>query len=69
MKFAAKELQDITKQISGAELPIVSEHSGKGLEIVLATPDTVPEIKELFAEDLKAIGEEKGQSDLHLQHQ
>ena len=60
LKFAAKELQDITKQISGAELPIVSEHPGKGLEIVLATPDTVPEIKELFAEDLKAIGELDG---------
>ena len=60
LKFAAKELQDITKQISGAELPIVSEHPGKGLEIVLATPDTVPEIKELFVEDLKAIGELDG---------
>lgn len=60
LQFAAQELQEFVKKISGAELPVVSELSGSGLTIVLATPETVPEISTLFAEDLAEIGELDG---------
>ena len=60
LQFAAQELQENVQKISGAELPIAGTHSNGKLEIVLATPDTVPEIAELFADDLAAIGELDG---------
>ncbi|MGI5855562.1 MAG: DUF4838 domain-containing protein [Candidatus Merdivicinus sp.] len=60
LQLAQKELQDFVKKISGAELPAISTLSGSGLEIVLATPDTVPEITVLFAEDLEWIGDTDG---------
>ena len=60
LQFASQELQEFVKKISGAELSIVSSLSDDKLTVVLATPETVPEISTLFADDLAEIGELDG---------
>ena len=57
---ALKEMQDIVAMISGAVLPQTDVLKEEGMQIVLATPDTFPDLSTLFAEDLAWIGESDG---------
>ena len=57
---ALKEMQDTVAMISGATLPRAEALKDEGLQIVLATPDTLPEISTLFADDLAWIGDSDG---------
>ncbi|MBE6598629.1 MAG: DUF4838 domain-containing protein [Ruminococcaceae bacterium] len=60
-KYAAEELAYHTAKVSGAQTEIVTSGKGDGLPIIIATPHSLPEIAELFPEDiawLRETGEE-----------
>ncbi len=50
--YAAEELLYHAEKVSGATLSVVNEADANGLSIVIGTPDTNPEIAELFPEDM-----------------
>ncbi len=59
-KFAAEELAYHVKTVSGADISIVNAAAEDSLPIVIATPDSLPELETLFADDLnwlRTLGE------------
>ncbi|MBE6599136.1 MAG: DUF4838 domain-containing protein [Ruminococcaceae bacterium] len=62
-QYAAEELAYHIKKVSGAEVAVVTEKTGDGLPIIIGTPETVPDLAELFSEDiewLKTLTDEDG---------
>lgn len=57
---ALKEMQDVVAMISGAALPRAEALRDDVLQIILATPDTFPELSTLFPDDLAWIGDSDG---------
>ena len=57
---ALAELTDTVERISGAVLPRAETLPDEDLCIVLATPETSPEIVSLFADDLAWLGDSDG---------
>jgi len=53
LTFAAEELQYHIAKVSGAEAEITSVTPDDALPIIIATPDSNPELAELFPEDLE----------------
>ncbi|MBE6598630.1 MAG: DUF4838 domain-containing protein [Ruminococcaceae bacterium] len=53
-RYAAEELSYHIKKVSGAE---VSVGAGEGTAIIIGTPDSVPELAELFPEDIAWLSE------------
>lgn len=51
-KFAAEELCCHIKTVSGTDVPVVNTSEDNTLSVVIATPDSLPELEELFPEDL-----------------
>ncbi len=54
-EYAAEELAYHIKKVSGAEVSITNEAEENSLPIIIATPDTLPELETLFADDLAWI--------------
>ncbi len=52
LTYAAEELVYHIQKVSGATVSVVGEASTEGLAIVIATPDTCPELETLFPEDI-----------------
>ncbi|MBE6598255.1 MAG: DUF4838 domain-containing protein [Ruminococcaceae bacterium] len=52
LSYAAEELSYHIKKVSGADVPVVSEAGTDSLPIIIATPDTLPELEEMFPEDM-----------------
>ncbi len=62
-QYAAEELAYHIKTVSNAEIPITNTVQDGSLPIIICTPDTCPELAELFPEDLKwltALRDENG---------
>ncbi len=62
-KYAAEELVYHIKKVSGAEVSVTNAVEEGSLPIIIATPDTMPEIETLFPEDiawLTTLEEEDG---------
>ncbi len=62
-KFAAEELVYHIKKISGADVTVTNTVEEGSLPIIIATPDTMPELETLFPEDiawLTTLEEEDG---------
>jgi len=54
-EYAAEELAYHIKKVSGAEVSITAQAETDSLPIIIATPDTLPELEALFADDLAWI--------------
>ncbi len=52
LTYAAEELAYHIKLVSGAEVATVTEASADSMPIIIATPDTNPELNDLFADDM-----------------
>ncbi len=52
LSFAAEELVYHIQKVSGGAIPVVDTVAGDSLAIVIATPESVPELEELFPDDL-----------------
>ncbi len=50
--YAAEELVNHIKLVSGADVTVTNEAQSDSLPIIIATPDTNPELETLFADDL-----------------
>ena len=51
-KTAATELAYHIKLVSGADVAVINEAKDDSLPIIIATPDSMPELEEMFPEDL-----------------
>ncbi len=51
-KFAAEELAYHIKTVSGAVVPVVNAAEDDGRSVIIATPDSMPQLEELFPDDL-----------------
>ncbi len=51
-QYAAEELATHVRLVSGADISVVNTVMGDSLPIVIGTPDSVPELEELFPDDL-----------------
>ena len=54
-KYAAEELRYHIEKVSGASLEVVTEAPADVLSMVIGTPDSHPELAELFPEDIAWI--------------
>ncbi|MBE6598430.1 MAG: DUF4838 domain-containing protein [Ruminococcaceae bacterium] len=52
LAYAAEELRYHIEKVSGANLPVVTEANDDSTAIVIATPESCPELEKLFPEDL-----------------
>ncbi|MBO5273264.1 MAG: hypothetical protein J6I45_01475 [Clostridia bacterium] len=50
--YAAEELVNHIKLVSGADVAVTNEAQSDSLPIIIATPDTLPELETLFPDDL-----------------
>jgi len=57
VQLASEELQYHIKKVSGADVSVVSSITADTLSIVIGTPDTVPELAEMFPEDIAWLAE------------
>ncbi len=65
LAYAAEELAYHIEMVSGATVPMVSDATADSLAIIIGTPDTNPELNELFADDivwLTTLKDENGKS-------
>jgi len=51
-KLAAEELQYHIKKVSGADVSIVNTPASDSIPVYIGTPDSIPELAELFPEDI-----------------
>ncbi len=51
-KYASEELAHHIKLVSGADVTVVNAPLSDSLPIIIATPDSLPELETLFPEDL-----------------
>lgn len=58
--FAGKEFKDIVKKVSGAELKQTIDLTSQIFHIILGTPDSLPEILNLFPDDLVFLADSDG---------
>ncbi len=62
--FAAEELVYHIKKVSGADVSVVNAEAEGSLPILIATPETMPELETLFPDDLawlRVLSEENGE--------
>jgi len=57
LNLAAEELVYHIKKVSGADVTVTNQAAEDSLPIIIATPDTHPELEELFPEDLAWLRE------------
>ncbi len=63
LPFAGEELRYHIEKVSGASLPVLTEGDGEHLPILIATPETHPDLPDLFPEDiawLTTLADENG---------